>query len=160
MSFLAVLAPSRYALALLALLVTACQATAPTAAEATATQAPVTPAASLRNTRWVLRTLNNQPVSVPASGEAYLLLRNGEQRAEGNGGCNRFRGSFELPAAGQLTFGPLMSTKMACPDLQTESGFMSALQSARTYQISGDTLRLFSEATTRPAAVFHAVYLR
>jgi heat shock protein HslJ len=123
------------------------------------TQAPTTPNASLRNTRWVLRMVNNQPVAVPANGEAYLLLRNNEQQAEGNGGCNRFRGSFEQAADGQLKFGPLMSTKMACPDLATETGFMSALTAARTYQISGDTLRLFGEAAPQPLAVLHAVYL-
>lgn len=153
--------PFRNALCLLPLLLAACQTTAPATTEtAAASETPTTPTASLRNTRWVLRILNNQPVAVPANGEAYLLLRNDEQRAEGNGGCNRFRGTFEQPADGKLQFGPLLSTKMACPDLQTESGLMSALQAARTYQISGDTLRLFGEATTQPSAVFHAVYLR
>lgn len=134
------------------LLFAACQSTSP------ASQ-PTTPLASLRNTRWVLRTLDGQPVPVLADGEAYLLLRNNELNAEGNGGCNRFRGTFELPADGQLRFGPLLSTKMACPALATETSFMSALSKTRTYQISGDTLRLFAEAATQPVAVLHAVYL-
>ncbi|WP_277227152.1 META domain-containing protein [Hymenobacter sp. YC55] len=142
----------RIALGLPLLLLTACQSTSP------ASQ-PITPLASLRNTRWVLRTLQGQPVPVPTNGEAYLLLRTNELNAEGNGGCNRFRGTFELPADGQLRFGPLLSTKMACPDLSTETGFMNALTNTRTYQISGDTLRLFTEAATQPAAVLHAVYL-
>lgn len=150
----------RNALYLVPLLLGACQTTAPATQEAAPLAVPTTPTASLRNTRWVLRTLNSQSVAVPSNGEVYLLLRNDEQQAEGNGGCNRFRGSFEQAADGQLKFGPLMSTKMACPELQTESSFMSALQSARTYQISGDTLRLFGEATAQPSAVFHAVYLR
>jgi heat shock protein HslJ len=149
----------RNASVLLPLLLAACQTTAPATQETAVAETTTTPMASLRNTRWVLRTLNSQPVAVPANGEAYLLLRNDEQQAEGNGGCNRFRGSFEQPTDGQLKFGPLMSTKMACPDLQTESGFISALQAARSYQISGDTLRLFGETTTQPSAVFHAVYL-
>ena len=52
---------------------------------------------------------------------------------------------------------------MACasPDgTTTETSFMRALESTRTYRISGDTLRLFGEANTTPAAVLHAVYLR
>lgn len=134
------------------LLFTGCQSTSP------ASQ-PTTPLASLRNTRWVLRTLNDQPAPVPADGEVYLLLRASELNVEGNGGCNRFRGTFELPADGQLRFGPLLSTKMACPALATEASFMNALTNTRTYQISGDTLRLFAEAATQPAAVLHAVYL-
>lgn len=144
----------RIALGLLPLLA-ACQSFSP------ASQPPsATPPAPLRNTRWVLQTLNGQPAPAPTSGEVYLLLRLNELNAEGYAGCNRFRGSFELPAAGQLRFGPLLSTKMACPALPTETGFMSALTNTRTYQISGDTLRLFAEAATQPAAVLHAVYLR
>jgi heat shock protein HslJ len=115
--------------------------------------------ASLRNTRWVLQTLGGQPAPVPTNGEVYLLLRNNELSAEGHAGCNRFRGPFELPADGQLRFGPLLSTKMACPDLATETRFLSALASTRSYQISGDTLRLLAEAATQPVAVLHAVYL-
>ncbi|UOQ67846.1 META domain-containing protein [Hymenobacter volaticus] len=142
----------RIVLGLPLLLLAACQSTSP------ASQ-PTTPLASLRNTRWVLRTLEGQPAPVPTDGEVYLLLRANELNVEGNGGCNRFRGTFELPADGQLRFGPLASTKMACPALATEAGFMNALTNTRTYKISGDTLRLFTEAATQPAAVLHAVYL-
>ncbi|MCB2379131.1 META domain-containing protein [Hymenobacter sp. BT635] len=145
-------------------LLAGCQTTAPTAPTApAASQAITTPLAELRNTRWVLRQLNGLPVATPAAGEAYLLLRNEELRAEGHGGCNRFRGTFELPAAGQLRFGALLSTRMACADAQgnsTETGFLSALTNTRTYQISGDTLRLYAEPATTPVALLHAVYLR
>ncbi|WP_375433645.1 META domain-containing protein [uncultured Hymenobacter sp.] len=144
----------RVALGLLSLLA-ACRSTAPTSQSS-----PTTPLASLRNTRWVLQTLNGQPAPTPTQGEVYLLLRANELNTEGNAGCNRFRGSFELPADGQLRFGPLLSTKMACPALATETSFLNALANTRTYQISGDTLRLFAEAATQPEAVLHAVYLR
>jgi heat shock protein HslJ len=144
-----------------------CQTTPPatSAPATTTTPAPATtPPAPLRNTRWVLRQLNGQPVSPPAeSREPYLLLRETELRAEGNGSCNRFSGTFELPATGQLRFGPLLSTRMACVDpagTATETGFTRALEVTRTYQISGDTLRLFADAATSPTAVLHAVYLR
>ncbi|TGE24903.1 META domain-containing protein [Hymenobacter aquaticus] len=142
-------------------LLSACQSSMPAAS--TKTAPTTTPPAELRNTRWVLRQLAGQPVATPAAGEAYVLLRNEELRAEGNGGCNRFRGTFEQPANGQLRFGALLSTRMACADAQgnaTETGFLAALTNTRTYQISGDTLRLYAEATTTPAAVLHAVYLR
>jgi len=148
------------------LLTSACQTTAPTeTGAATATPAPpagaTTPAAPLRNTRWVLRQLQSAPVTVVTQ-EPYLLLRGTELLAEGHGGCNRFTGSFQLPADNQLRLGPLRSTRMACAEAsgnQTEGGFMRALEATRTYQISGDTLRLFAEAATQPTAVLHAVYL-
>ena len=146
------------------LLASGCQAAAPRLApDAQASGAATTPDAELRNTRWVLRMLNGKAVAPPTNAEPYVLLRANELSAEGNGSCNRFRGPFELPAAGQLRFGALLSTRMACAspdDNATESGFMAALTSTRTYRISGDTLRLYGEAAAVPAAVLHAVYLR
>jgi heat shock protein HslJ len=124
---------------------------------------PSTPNADLRNTRWVLRQLNGQAVPTPTNAEPYVLLRQDASNAEGNGSCNRFRGTYELPADGQLRFGALLSTRMACTSPEgttTETGFMRALENTRSYRISGDTLRLFGEAGTTPTAVLHAVYLR
>ncbi|UOQ70313.1 META domain-containing protein [Hymenobacter cellulosilyticus] len=138
-----------------------CRSTVPVTATPGAST-PNTPLAELRNTRWVLRSLNNRAIVTPANGEAYILLRNQELRAEGNAGCNRFGGTFTLTKPGELEFGPLMSTRMAClsdQDNTTEQGFLAALKATRTYQISGDTLRLYAPASPTPAAVLHAVYL-
>lgn len=118
----------------------------------------------MRNTRWVLRQLAGQPVPPPTNAEPYVLLRQNEPNAEGNGSCNRFRGTYALPADGQLRFGELLSTKMACANTEgnsTETSFLRALENTRTYRIGGDTLRLFGEASgSTPVAVLHAVYLR
>lgn len=48
----------------------------------------------------------------------------------GHGGCNRFFGTYSQEGDA-LTFGPLASTKMACPNLAQEQAFLFALQSAR-----------------------------
>ncbi|WP_082773860.1 META domain-containing protein [Hymenobacter sp. PAMC 26628] len=111
----------------------------------------------MRNTRWVPRTLAGHPVAPPTDGEPYLLLR-ADSAAEGNGACNRFRGPYTAPGPGQLTFGPLLSTRMACPALPTETAFLKALAQTRTYQISGDTLRLLG-ANQASLARLEAVYL-
>lgn len=152
---------SRLAFALLPLVAVSCQ-NRPTQQE---TVAPVsTPPvrvvaeAALRETRWVPRQLVGQPVAMPAdTKEPYLLLR-ADGTAEGNGGCNRFRGNFFSEKAGELKFTPLMSTRMACPAIATENDFTRALGQSSTYSISGDTLRLFS-ATNVPLARLEAVYL-
>ncbi|AMJ66111.1 hypothetical protein AXW84_12225 [Hymenobacter sp. PAMC 26628] len=103
------------------------------------------------------RTLAGHPVAPPTDGEPYLLLR-ADSAAEGNGACNRFRGPYTAPGPGQLTFGPLLSTRMACPALPTETAFLKALAQTRTYQISGDTLRLLG-ANQASLARLEAVYL-
>jgi heat shock protein HslJ len=127
----------------------------------TATSRPAAPA-SLFETRWVLRQLGTQSVTVPDGGqEAYLLLRRGGP-AEGQGSCNRFRSTASTDSTKSLTFSPLISTRMACPALATEQAFTQALAATHTYRISGDTLRLYvaTEPTGTPLARLEAVYLR
>lgn len=117
---------------------------------------PAAPAAALRDTRWVPRQLAGQPVRLPPdTREPYLLLRP-DGKAEGNGACNTFQGSFFTEKPGELIFSPLMSTRMACPAMSTEAAFVQALGQARTYEISGDTLVL-RDAGAVPVARLEAV---
>lgn len=140
---------------LLALATAACQ-TKPTQEAATT---PARPDAPLRNTRWVPREIGAQPVSIPENTqEPYLLLRP-EGAAEGNAGCNRFRGEATAEGTTDLRFGALMTTRMACPALATETAFTKALEQTRHYRISGDTLRLY-DAGNSLLTRLEAVYLQ
>lgn len=128
----------------------------------TAASRPPAPAAALYETRWVLRRLGTRPVTVPADGqEPYLLLRRGGN-AEGQASCNRFRSTAFTDSIKSLTFSPLLSTRMACPALETEQAFTQALAATHSYRISGDTLHLYAapEPTGSPVARLEAVYLR
>lgn len=121
--------------------------------------ASTTPNAPLRETRWVLRQLAGQRVAVPANTrEPYLTLR-ADGSAEGNGSCNGFRGSFFSETESELKFSPLMSTRMACPAITTENGFIGALGKANSYEINGDTLRVL-DVSGAPVARLEAVYLK
>ena len=88
------------------------------------------PLASLAGSEWGPegRETLDQFVAFKSDGEVI-----------GHGGCNRFFGSYDQDGD-VLKFGPLASTKMACPNLGEEQAFMSALQSAR--QIEATHLRL------------------
>ncbi|MCC3159327.1 META domain-containing protein [Hymenobacter sp. 15J16-1T3B] len=141
----------------LGLLLTACQ----TAGPARLSTTPATPPAPLRNTRWVLRQLGNEPVRLPAdSREIDLLLRTDEGRVQGNAGCNRFSGTYEQPTPEQVRFGKLLTTRMACPVLDVETRYVAALGQATYFRISGDTLRLYPgpPADTAPLLRLEAVY--
>lgn len=70
--------------------------------------------------------------------DQFVAFKSGGE-VVGHGGCNRFFGTYDQ-SGDRLTFGPLASTKMACPDLGEEQAFMSALQSAR--EIEATHLRL------------------
>lgn len=139
------------------LLAGACQPQrATTSAPASGTSAAATPAVPLRGTHWELRLLSGQPLAPTPAQTVYVQLKATEPQAEGQAGCNRFRGTFELPTEGQLRFGALLSTRMACPDLPTETRFMAALTATRSYHISGDTLYLHGEEASGTLATLLA----
>jgi heat shock protein HslJ len=63
----------------------------------------------------------------------------------GFGGCNRYRGTFEVAADGTITPGPIASTKVACVDAektQWETRYFAALQSVSQYRVSGAQVQL------------------
>lgn len=67
-----------------------------------------------------------------------------EKRASGFSGCNNYGGSYTLDH-NQLSFGLLMSTKMACADAarnKTEQVYLDALVRADSYVFTQDTLML------------------
>jgi heat shock protein HslJ len=114
------------------------------------------PTADLHTTRWVLYTLEAQPITVSPDREIYLQLSATETQVEGQAGCNTFRGSFELPGESKLRFSHLLTTRMACPELSLETRFIQSLYDTRMYRISGDTLRLYGDKTAAPLAAFLA----
>ena len=116
------------------------------------------PIAALYNTRWVPREIASRPIATPENTqEPYLLLRP-DATAEGNAGCNQFRGEATAKKADELRFGALLRTEMACPALATEEAFTTALTLTRHYRISGDTLRVYDERHGLLARL-EAVYL-
>lgn len=108
---------------------------------------PYNPAATqlLDDTQWQLTSWANadgktRPVpSAPAgasggsAGAAPITLNfstlSGQRKANGFSGCNRFTGTYDL-AGGELSFGPLAGTRMACaagPGSALEQPFLQGL---------------------------------
>ncbi|MDQ5822645.1 MAG: DUF4377 domain-containing protein [Chloroflexota bacterium] len=65
-------------------------------------------------------------------------------RAGGSGGCNSFGGPYQAGEGGSLTFGTLVSTRMACAEdiMQWESTYFQALDSASAYALEDTQLRI------------------
>ena len=65
-------------------------------------------------------------------------------RVAGSGGCNRFKGGFQV-ADNQLQIGPLASTFKACaePVMKQERQYLTALQGAQRYELTQDGLEIF-----------------
>ena len=64
--------------------------------------------------------------------------------ASGGSGCNKLMGRYTLGSRGQLTVGPLASTRMACsPDLMAqENALHTAFARTTGYRIDGNALEL------------------
>ena len=107
----------------------------------------VTPsnAEELVNTQWVLESIIEggvEPLSF-STAQPYLEFReNGE--AGGSGGCNTFSTQYQAQE-GQISFGPVASTKIACAIdiMQKEQKFFDALGSADRFELAGDTLQIW-----------------
>jgi copper homeostasis protein (lipoprotein) len=112
----------------------------------------------LTNTYWKLAELNGTSVHPgPGQKEAHLMLRTGEPRVNGFGGCSEFTGAYEVAGA-TIHFLRVAATTSTCPEHDRETEFLAALEGVTHYEILGETLLLMSD--TGVAARFRAVYFR
>lgn len=104
----------------------------------------------LRDVYWKVVRLADRPV-VTREGqrEAHLILASHDQRVSGSTGCNRLSGTFQIEAD-TLRFGPISTTKMACPNgADEERQFLKAMANVSGYRIRGNHLELLdAEGTT------------
>jgi len=95
---------------------------------------------------WTLAALRGAPTVRDSVTSRVAMLRFDADsgRVYGSGGCNRISGPYTL-VGDTLTFGPIVSTMMACVDERVgrqEFDFLAALDSTRGFRIDADTLTL------------------
>jgi heat shock protein HslJ len=101
----------------------------------------------LSDTSWDVIGYNNgkQAVTSVLLGSTITLAFGSDGTLSGNSGCNSYNGTFTV-TDGQITIGPLASTRMACADpagvMEQEALYLAALGSAATYQIKDTGLEL------------------
>jgi len=99
---------------------------------------------------WALEEIHNQKIEDLGkfAKRPQLEIFVKDMRVVGNDGCNQFSGSIkELNETGIL-FGPLMSTRMACPDMKVSDKFNSALSKVTNYKREGLKLLLLDKEGT------------
>lgn len=92
---------------------------------------------TLDGTSWTLHQIGGRDV---ISDQAPTLLFSRDQ-VHGNATCNRFTGSYTVDGS-LLSFGPLASTRMACPDMELETAYLAALGDVATYSAKSEQLVL------------------
>jgi heat shock protein HslJ len=97
----------------------------------------------LAGTLWALQTLGGEPF------EARAIMAFGKDEAggpllRGEAPCNSFRGIYgaQSPQGGMFDAGPFAATRMACAEMEAESAFFSALESAVEAELDGERLIL------------------
>lgn len=96
---------------------------------------------------WVLTMLNgeNVPPENAPRGLPEIEINANEKRVIGHGGCNSFTGTVKVQG-NQIAFGPMASTKMACPDMNTENAFFAVLAGKTlTYALGENALHLIQD---------------
>ena len=116
---------------------------------------------SLTETYWKLIELMGKPVAITPAGkkEVHITFRKEGDRVEGFAGCNGFGGKFETKNNFNISITNVISTMMACPDLETENELFNVLKTADNYYINSDTLSL-SKAKMATMAKFVAMYTK
>ncbi len=99
----------------------------------------------LEGSRWVLVRLGDQPV-LPQEGKAepYIVLQAGTNEVAGHGGCNRLSGGYEINGD-TLDLKELTTTRMACPESETEAAFLNALESIVRWRLMDNQLVLLDK---------------
>jgi heat shock protein HslJ len=101
---------------------------------------------------WDLLSYNNGKggiQSVAIGSETTADFR-ADWKLSGSGGCNQYSASYTTTASNGITITQPVTTLMACaePIMQQETQYLSLLQQATKYEISGDQLKLFDKTGT------------
>lgn len=90
--------------------------------------------------QWESTITPVEKITVPAP-DRYTIFLQADGRAQVRFDCNRGGGEFKT-SPGKLSFGPLLSTRMACPPDSLDSAFMRDLQRVVSFFIDNGTLYL------------------
>ena len=91
----------------------------------------------LDGTAWILTQIGDS--TLPSDLVGTLVFADG--KAAGSTTCNRYSGSYERDVS-DLSFGPLMTTMMACLNPSPEADFMAAMEQVASYQVVDEQLLL------------------
>jgi len=102
---------------------------------------------SLEGTLWKMtayRSVDDEMIESLPDVKTNAQFEDGSM--SGNSGCNGYNGPY-LVDGKNISFGPMMSTMMACqpPMMEQETGYMSAIGMVDTFEVDGETLTMFDE---------------
>ncbi|MBW6473239.1 MAG: META domain-containing protein [Anaerolineaceae bacterium] len=104
----------------------------------------------LAGTSWQASFVNNESsegivTSSSIQAAQQTLSFDNDGKISGNAGCNNYFANYEGDG-NKLSFGAVSSTKMFCGEglIAEETAFLTALEKASSYRITGDSLQIFA----------------
>lgn len=88
---------------------------------------------------WGVVELNGKKLD-PAASKQLIVIDVARNHLSGNAGCNRMNGSIDYSEARKniIKFPQVATTRMACPELQSEQEFLEALNKVVRFEAEGD----------------------
>ena len=115
---------------------------------------------SITEKYWKLIELYGKPVSTGGR-DAFITLRNENNRVNGNTGCNTITGTYEIdPTRYRIKFSQMATTMMACLNMEVENELIKILNLVDNYTMTADGKHLtLNRARMVPLALFEVVYM-
>lgn len=113
-----------------------------------ATNVAVQVDSELAGTRWQLISIQsmNDTEEVPDDPSKYTLAFGEDGTVSLLADCNRGTGTYTSANPGELTFGPIATTRMACPPGSIGSVYHAQFEWVRSYVLEGGNLYLATMA--------------
>ena len=93
---------------------------------------------------WKLTAYGPASSPTPAVADAHASIKfDADGKLGGSGGCNSLGGDYKVKGD-QITFGPIISTMMACEDsrMAQEGTVTQVMNESASYKIDGNTLTI------------------
>ena len=110
---------------------------------------------TLAETKWKLVQLNDKTIKQNGNKPNILKLNSADGNFSAYAGCNSMFGSYAMPSSNTISFSSIGATRMACPNMTTETDFMRMLESTTRYVLEKETLTFYGSGRT-PIAIFVA----
>jgi copper homeostasis protein (lipoprotein) len=100
----------------------------------------------LEGSRWVLVRIGDKPVMAEeGKPEPYIVLQGATKQVVGHAGCNRLSGGYTIEGD-MLRLSEITTTRMACPNLETENSLLNALETVARWKLMDNQLALLDRS--------------
>ena len=85
--------------------------------------------------KWMISEVNGEAIPAGMENQPFIEFNISEKKLHGNAGCNIINGGFQTEEGNvmAISFPQVISTMMACPDMEVEGRVLKALNAVQTF---------------------------